>query len=216
MPLIADMSSDMLSRPLDFSKFSLIYAGVQKNLGPAGVTLVVARKSMLEKSPETLPTMLRYDTFYNKNSLYNTPPAFCIYMVGKVAAWIKRQGGLTAMAERNAKKASLVYGAIDASNGFYKGHADKDSRSLMNVTFRLPSEDLEKQFVAEATAAGLGGLKGHRSVGGLRASMHYCGCTSIAEMHERAEFVEISTAGMRESHVHDVQITKEAPNYRME
>ena len=189
MPLIADMSSDMLSRPLDFSKFSLIYAGVQKNLGPAGVTLVVARKSMLEKSPETLPTMLRYDTFYNKNSLYNTPPAFCIYMVGKVAAWIKRQGGLTAMAERNAKKASLVYGAIDASKGFYKGHADKDSRSFMNVTFRLPNEELEKKFVAEALEHGLGGVKGHRSVGGMRTSIYnampYEGCVALTDFMEK-------------------------------
>ena len=189
VPLIADMSSDMLSRPLDFSKFSFIYAGVQKNLGPAGVTSVVARKSMLEKSPETLPTMLRYDTFYNKNSLYNTPPAFCIYMVGKVAAWIKRQGGLTAMAALNAKKAALVYGAIDTSNGFYRGHADKDSRSFMNVTFRLPNEELEKKFVAEALEHGLGGVKGHRSVGGMRTSIYnampYEGCVALADFMEK-------------------------------
>ena len=189
VPLIADMSSDMLSRPLDFSRFSLIYAGVQKNLGPAGVTLVVARKSMLEKSPETLPTMLRYETFYNKNSLYNTPPAFCIYMVGKVAAWIKRQGGLTAMAERNAKKAALVYDAIDNSSGFYRGHADKDSRSFMNVTFRLPTEELEKKFVAEALEHSLGGVKGHRSVGGMRTSIYnampYEGCVALTDFMEK-------------------------------
>lgn len=185
VPLFADMSSDMLSRPLDFSKFSFIYAGVQKNLGPAGTVLVVAKKSLLEKSPENLPTMLRYDTFYSKNSLYNTPPAFCIYMVGKVAAWIKAQGGLSVMAERNKKKAALLYDAIDSSEGFYKGHADKDSRSFMNVTFRLPSEELEKEFVAEAGKIGLGGVKGHRSVGGMRASIYnampYEGVAKLAE-----------------------------------
>ncbi|MCR5177200.1 MAG: 3-phosphoserine/phosphohydroxythreonine transaminase [Anaerovibrio sp.] len=185
VPLIADMSSDILSRPLDFSKFSFIYAGVQKNLGPAGVVLVVAKKSMLEKSPEKLPTMLRYDTFFNKNSLYNTPPAFCIYMVGKTAKWIKAQGGLAALEKVNRKKAALVYGVIDESNGFYRGHADKDSRSLMNVTFRLPSEDLEKKFVAEALENGLSGVKGHRSVGGMRTSIYnampYEGCEKLAD-----------------------------------
>ena len=166
------MSSDMLSRPIDFKKFSFIYAGVQKNLGPAGTCLVVAKKSMLENSPKTLPTILRYSTHYKKNSLYNTPPAFGIYMVGKVAAWIKAQGGLPEMAKRNEKKAALLYDAIDSSDGFYKGHAEKDSRSFMNVTFRLPSEELEKKFVAEALEHGLGGVKGHRSVGGMRASIY--------------------------------------------
>ena len=172
VPLIADMSSDMLSRPIDFKKFSFIYAGVQKNLGPAGTCLVVAKKSMLENSPKPLPTTLRYSTHYKKNSLYNTPPAFGIYMVGKVAAWIKAQGGLPEMAKRNEKKAELLYDAIDSSDGFYKGHAEKDSRSFMNVTFRLPSEELEKKFVAEALEHGLGGVKGHRSVGGMRASIY--------------------------------------------
>ena len=171
VPLIADMSSDMLSRPVDFKKFSFIYAGAQKNLGPAGVVIVVARKDFLANSPTNIPTMLRYDTHVEKNSLYNTPPAFCIYMVGKTAAWLKKQGGLTVMAERNAKKAKLVYDAIDNSNGFYRGHADKDSRSFMNVTFRLPNEDLEKKFVEEAKAQQLCGVKGHRSVGGMRASI---------------------------------------------
>ncbi|MBR3722675.1 MAG: 3-phosphoserine/phosphohydroxythreonine transaminase [Selenomonadaceae bacterium] len=172
VPLFADMSSDMLSRPIDFKKFDFIYAGVQKNLGPAGVVLVVAKKSLVEKSPKTLPTMLRYETFFKKDSLYNTPPAFCIYMVGKVAAWIKDNGGLPAMEKRNREKAKILYDAIDSSDGFYKGHADKDSRSLMNVTFRLPSEDLEKKFVAEALEQGLSGVKGHRSVGGMRASIY--------------------------------------------
>ena len=172
VPLFADMSSDFLSRPYDFKKFSLIYVGVQKNLGPAGVVVVVAKKSLIEKSLETLPTMLRYDTFYKKNSLYNTPPAFSIYMVGKVAAWIKAQGGLAEMAKRNSQKAETLYAAIDESEGFYKGHADKGSRSFMNVTFRLPNEDLEKKFVAEALENNLSGVKGHRSVGGMRASIY--------------------------------------------
>ena len=184
VPLIADMSSDMLSRPLAFDKFSLIYAGVQKNLGPAGVGMVVAKKSFVENSPTTLPNMLRYNTFLKKNSLYNTPPTFCIYMVGKVAKWIKDTGGLSAMAERNRKKAAVVYEAIDNSNGFYAGHADKDSRSLMNVTFRLPSEDLEKQFAAQALEHKLGGVKGHRLVGGMRASIYNAmpleGCERLA------------------------------------
>ena len=172
VPLFADMSSDMLSRPIDFQKFDFIYAGVQKNLGPAGVTLVVAKKALLEKSPEKLPTMFKYETFFKKDSLYNTPPAFNIYMVGKVAHWIRTEGGLPEMAKRNQKKAALLYGVIDASDGYYRGHAEKESRSFMNVTFRLPSEDLEKKFVAEALENGLGGVKGHRSVGGMRASIY--------------------------------------------
>ena len=188
VPLFADMSSDMLSRPIDFSKFDFIYAGVQKNLGPAGVTLVVAKKSFLEKSPEKLPTMFKYETFFKKDSLYNTPPAFNIYMVGKVAAWIKSEGGLAEMAKRNKKKADRLYGVIDASNGFYRGHAEKESRSFMNVTFRLPSEELEKTFVAEALAQGLGGVKGHRSVGGMRASIYnamtYEGVDKLASFME--------------------------------
>lgn len=189
VPLIADMSSDMLSRPIDFSKFSLIYAGIQKNLGPAGVCLVVAKKSFIENSPETLPTMLRYDTYAKNNSLYNTPPAFCIYMVGKVAAWIKKQGGLDAMAKINAQKAKIVYDAIDNSNGFYRGHADQGSRSFMNITFRLPSEELEAKFAAEALAEGLSGVKGHRSVGGMRTSIYNAmpieGCEKLAAFMEQ-------------------------------
>lgn len=189
VPLFADMSSDMLSRPVDFKKFDLIYAGVQKNLGPAGVVLVVAQKELLAKSPETLPTMFRYSTFLKKDSLYNTPPAFCIYMVGKVAAWIKAQGGLAEMEKRNKKKAALLYDAIDNSNGFYRGHADKDSRSFMNVTFRLPNEELEAKFVAEALANGLSGVKGHRSVGGMRASIYnampYEGALKLAEFMDK-------------------------------
>ena len=188
VPLFADMSSDMLSRPWDFSKFALIYAGVQKNLGPAGVVIVVARKKLIEKSLETLPTMLRYDTFYKKNSLYNTPPEFSIYMVGKVAAWIKAQGGLAEMERRNSRKAEILYSAIDISNGFYRGHADKDSRSRMNVTFRLPSEELEKKFVAEALEHNLSGVKGHRSVGGMRASIY--NAMTIEGVETLADFMD--------------------------
>lgn len=189
VPLIADMSSDMLSRPIDFKRFDLIYAGVQKNLGPAGVTLVVAKRAMIESSRAELPTMLRYDTFYKKNSLYNTPPAFSIYMVGKVVRWIKERGGLASMAERNARKAKLIYDAIDRSEGFYAGHAEPSSRSLMNVTFRLPNEELEKKFVLEAAEHDLVGVKGHRSVGGMRASIYNAmpieGAERLAEFMDR-------------------------------
>ncbi|MFC2638032.1 MAG: 3-phosphoserine/phosphohydroxythreonine transaminase [Mitsuokella sp.] len=189
IPLFADMSSDMLSRPVDFKKFDFIYAGVQKNLGPAGVVLVVAKKSLLERNADKLPTMLRYATFYKKDSLYNTPPVFCIYMVGKVAAWIKAQGGLTEMARRNEKKAKILYEAIDRSDGFYRGHAEPGSRSFMNATFRLPSEDLEKKFVTEALTHGLSGIKGHRSVGGMRASIYnampYEGVATLVDFMEK-------------------------------
>ena len=188
VPLFADMSSDMLSRPVDFKKFSLIYAGVQKNLGPAGVVIVVAKKSLIEKSLETLPTMLRYDTFYKKNSLYNTPPAFSIYMVGKVVRWIKNNGGLAEMAKRNAQKAEILYNAIDDSNGFYKGHAEKESRSFMNVTFRLPNEELESKFVAQALENNLSGVKGHRSVGGMRASIY--NAMTLEGVETLADFME--------------------------
>ena len=188
IPLFADMSSDMLSRPWDFSKFSLIYAGVQKNLGPAGVVIVVARKALIEKSRDTLPTMLRYDTFYRKNSLYNTPPAFSIYMVGKVVRWIKNQGGLEEMARRNAKKAEILYSVIDNSDGFYISYADKQSRSLMNVTFRLQTIELEDIFASRALLGGLNGIKGHRSVGGMRASIY--NAMPISGVEKLADFME--------------------------
>lgn len=185
VPLIADMSSDMLSRTFDANKFALIYAGAQKNLGPAGVTVAIIRKDMLANNPKTIPTMLRYSTHADNNSLYNTPPSFSIYIVNLVLRWLKEQGGIPAMEALNIKKANLIYDAIDQSSGFYKGHADKDSRSLMNVTFRLPNEDLEKTFAAEATKAGLDGLKGHRSVGGLRASIYNAmpqeGCQALRD-----------------------------------
>jgi phosphoserine aminotransferase len=171
VPLVSDASSDILSAPLDISKFGVIYAGAQKNLGPSGVTLVIIRKDLLARSQSTLPTMLSYAVHAENDSLYNTPPVFGIYILGLVAKWLKREGGLPAVADRNARKAAKVYAEIDRT-GFYTGHAEVDARSRMNITFRLPSEDLEKAFVKESTAAGLDGLKGHRSVGGLRASIY--------------------------------------------
>lgn len=172
IPLVSDMSSDIMSRPFDPKPFGLIYAGAQKNLGPAGVTLVIIRNDMLERTPKSLPTMLRYTTHAEKNSLYNTPPCLCIYLVQLVLKWIEDTiGGLTAMERLNREKADLLYSYIDES-GFYKGTADADSRSMMNVTFRLPTEELEKELVAEASKNSLGGLKGHRSVGGCRASLY--------------------------------------------
>ncbi|MGE0453320.1 MAG: 3-phosphoserine/phosphohydroxythreonine transaminase [Vicinamibacteria bacterium] len=171
VPLVADTSSDMFSRPLDVSKHALIYAGAQKNLGPSGVTLVIIRKDMLERTPKTLATMLQYGVHAENQSLYNTPPVFGIYIMRLVLAWVVEQGGLAAIERTNVRKADKLYAEIDRS-GFYRGHAKPDSRSRMNVTFRLPSEDLEKSFAKAATAAGMDGLKGHRSVGGLRASIY--------------------------------------------
>jgi phosphoserine aminotransferase len=171
-PLVADMSSDIFSGPLDAGKHSLIYAGAQKNLGPSGVTVVLLREAWLEKANKNVPTMLKYATHVKNNSLYNTPPSFGVYVLGLVLEWIEKTGGLTAMADRNAKKAKLLYDAIDQSGGFYRGHAEPAARSLMNVTFRLPSEELEKKFVAESSAANMVGLAGHRSVGGIRASIY--------------------------------------------
>ena len=171
LPLVADTSSDMFSRPIPVSRYGLIYAGAQKNLGPAGVTLVIIRDDLLKRSPQGLPTMMDYNTYAKENSLYNTPPTLAIYVVGLVMRWIMDQGGLAEIGRRNEMKARILYDQIDATS-FYRGHAKPDSRSRMNVTFRLPSEDLEKQFVSEATRAGLDGLKGHRSVGGCRASIY--------------------------------------------
>jgi phosphoserine aminotransferase len=172
VPLVTDSSSDFLSRPMNVADHGLIYAGAQKNLGPAGVTLVIVRDDLLQRVPANLPIMLDYKLQAENKSLYNTPPCFTIYVVGLVLKWLKDLGGLAAIAERNAHKAGLVYDAIDASGGFYRGHAEAGSRSHMNITFRLPSEDLEKAFVKQAEAEGLSGLKGHRSVGGIRASVY--------------------------------------------
>ena len=170
-PLVADTSSDMYSRPIDVRKYGLIYAGAQKNLGPSGVVLVIIRKDLAEAGPKTLPTMLQYRTFVAEKSLYNTPPTLGIYLVGEVFKWIQGQGGLAAMAEHNASKAALLYDYIDASE-FFRGTVQPNSRSLMNVCFRAPTEELEAKFIAEATKRWLDGLKGHRSVGGMRASIY--------------------------------------------
>jgi len=171
VPLVCDASSDIFSRPIDVGRYGLIYAGAQKNLGPSGLTVVVIRGDLAQRGAESLPTMLRYATHVENKSLYNTPPVFAIYILRLVLRWLVANGGLEAMAAANQRKAAKLYAEIDRT-GFYRGHAARDSRSLMNVTFRLPSEDLEKEFAKEATAAGFDGLKGHRSVGGLRASIY--------------------------------------------
>ena len=172
VPIICDMSSDIMSRPVDVSRFGMMYAGAQKNVGPAGTCLVIIRKDLLDWIPDTVPTMLKYSTFSAKNSMYNTPPCFAVYTVQLVLKWLEDTvGGLEKMAAINQEKAQLLYSFMDDSD-FYRATAAADSRSLMNVTFRLPSEDLEKQFVEQALANGLGGLKGHRSVGGCRASIY--------------------------------------------
>lgn len=171
VPLVCDASSNIFSRPIDVTKFGLIYAGAQKNLGPSGVTVVVIREDLLERSSDALPSMLNYRVQAGAGSLYNTPPTFGVYILGLVLRWLIRQGGLEAMAAVNDRKAGKLYAELDRS-GFWRPHAEPESRSAMNVTFRLPSEELEKLFVKEATAAGFDGLKGHRSVGGLRASIY--------------------------------------------
>jgi phosphoserine aminotransferase len=172
VPLIADMSSDIMSRPLPVEKFGVIYAGAQKNLGPAGVTLVIMREDLLERCPDTLTAYLNYKTHAEKNSLYNTPPVFSIYALKLVLDLLKKLGGLSAVEKAAKQKAAILYGAMDASGGFYRCPVDEAVRSRMNVVFRLPSEDLEKKFVEAATAKGMVGLKGHRSVGGCRASIY--------------------------------------------
>jgi phosphoserine aminotransferase len=185
VPLIVDMSSDILCRPVDISKFSMIYAGAQKNLGPSGVTVAIIKEDMLQDLPKNIPTMLRYDIHAKNNSLYNTPPVYSVYMVNLVLKWIKEHGGLTAMEQKNRKKTDLIYNAIDQSGGFYRGPVDKGSRSIMNITFRLQNEELEKKFVKESEQNGFVGLKGHRSVGGLRASTYnavpYESCKALAD-----------------------------------
>ncbi len=171
-PLIADMSSDFLWRPIDVSKFDLIYAGAQKNIGPSGVVVTIAKKSLIEKGRKDIPKVFQYRVYAENNSLYNTPPTFGIYLVRNVLAWAKEQGGLPAMEKQNRAKAAAIYAAIDGSSGFYKCPIDVSARSVMNVVFRLGSEALEEQFVAEAKKAGMVGLKGHRSVGGIRVSLY--------------------------------------------
>jgi phosphoserine aminotransferase len=170
-PLVSDMSSDIFSRPLDVSKYGLIYAGAQKNLGPSGVTVVIVREDLLARSADALPTMMNYRVHAENESRYNTPPAFGIYILRLVLKWLKGVGGLAAIETINERKAAALYAELDRT-AFWAPHADKDARSRMNVTFRLASEALESKFAKEATAAGFDGLKGHRSIGGLRASIY--------------------------------------------
>ena len=172
VPLIADMSSDILSKPIDVSKFGLIYAGAQKNLGPSGVTVVIIRQDLLERTPENLLTMLKYTTHAKSNSLFNTPPTFSIYLLSKVLEYVQEQGGVASLAKQNELKAQMIYEVIDSSDGFYNGHAQADSRSRMNITFTLNSDELTQAFLAESKARGMVGLNGHRSVGGCRASIY--------------------------------------------
>lgn len=173
VPLVCDASSHFISKPCEVAKYGMIYAGAQKNAGPAGATIVIIREDLLEGIPDGLPAMLDYKNLARNGSMYNTPPCFAIYLCGLVFKWaLKDIGGLEKVQAMNREKAQVLYDAIDASGGYYRGHAVPEDRSLMNVTFRLPSEDLEKKFGKEAPAAGLDGLKGHRSVGGLRASIY--------------------------------------------
>jgi phosphoserine aminotransferase len=186
-PLLSDMSSDIMSRPFDAGRFGLIYAGAQKNIGPAGVCMVIIRKDFLDRTPKEIPTMLKYTTFADKNSMFNTPPCFAVYTVQLVLKWLEETvGGLKKMAAVNQEKADTLYGFIDNSD-FYRGTAEKESRSRMNVTFRLPSEDLEKRFIETALADGFGGLKGHRSVGGCRASIY--NATGVDAVKSLVEFM---------------------------
>lgn len=187
VPLIADMSSDILSTPLDISNFDIIYAGAQKNLGPSGVTVVIIKKELIKSNP-SLPTMLSYETHASNNSLFNTPPTLAIYLLSLVLKWVKDNGGIKGIAEINQEKAKLLYDVIDSSDGFYKGHAEKNSRSLMNVTFTLPTDQLTKDFLHQAQEAGFVGLSGHRSVGGCRASIY----NAVPKEHvlALAEFME--------------------------
>ncbi|MEM7137101.1 MAG: 3-phosphoserine/phosphohydroxythreonine transaminase [Myxococcota bacterium] len=172
VPLVADMSSDILWRPLDVSKFGLIYAGAQKNLGPSGITVLIIRKDLCERSPDTIPIIFRYKTILAGDSLQNTIPTFPVYMVRNVLRWVKAQGGAPAMEARNRQKAEMIYGLIDDNPDFFRCPVEVASRSVMNPVFRLPTEELEKQFIAEAAEQGMVGIKGHRSVGGIRTSMY--------------------------------------------
>ncbi|WP_245575900.1 3-phosphoserine/phosphohydroxythreonine transaminase [Alicyclobacillus contaminans] len=185
-PLVADMSSDILSRPIPVDQFHLIYAGAQKNLGPAGVTVVIVRKDWVEEASPNVPKILQYGVHLKNDSKYNTPPVFAVHAVERVLAWVETEGGVPAMAKRAEEKAKLLYDAIDESDGFYEGVVRKEDRSLMNVTFRLANRDLEPTFLAAANDAGLKGLSGHRSVGGFRASLYNAvtveSCAALAEL----------------------------------
>src|SRR5262244_1451108 len=172
VPLIADMSSDFIWRKFDAGRFGLIYAGAQKNVGPSGLVVVIVRKDLLPKVRKDVPKILRYDTFAENNSMYNTPPTFAVYLMRNVLAWVKHIGGLAQIEAWNREKARLLYGALDAMASFYRAPVEKDSRSVMNIVFRLPSEALDEKFVAEAKKSGMVGLKGHRSAGGIRVSAY--------------------------------------------
>lgn len=172
VPVVCDASSNILSKPIDVEKHALIYAGAQKNIGPSGVTLVIIRDDLIARVPENQHSMLDYRQLAENDSMLNTPNTWGIYIISLVCDWLRGQGGVAAMEKLNEEKAAILYDAIDSSDGYYTGHADRNARSLMNVTFRLPSEDLEKKFCSDATAVGLDGLKGHRSVGGVRASIY--------------------------------------------
>lgn len=190
VPLLCDASSDIFSRPIDIGKYALVYAGAQKNLGPAGVTLVIIRDDLVEQGNRDLPTMLQYRTHADSGSLFNTPPVLGIYVIGEVLAWIRDFGGLEAMAEHNRAKAKVIYDFLDESK-LFRGTARADSRSLMNICFRATSEELEAKFLAEAKARGFSGLKGHRSVGGMRASVYNAfpmeGCEALVAFMKELE-----------------------------
>ncbi len=189
VPLVADMSSDILWRPIDVSKFGLIYAGAQKNLGPSGITILILRKDLADRSPSTIPKIFRYKTILDGDSLQNTIPTFPVYMVRNVLRWVRDQGGAPAMEKRNREKAGYIYDMIDGSSGFYRCPVDVECRSMMNPVFRLPSEDLEKKLIAEAASAGMVGIKGHRSVGGIRTSIY-----NAMEPSDVQKFVDFAKA----------------------
>jgi phosphoserine aminotransferase len=189
VPLVVDMSSDILSKRYTLDKVGLIYAGAQKNLGPSGATLAVMREDMIARCQgDNLPTLLRYQTHWEKPSLFNTPPVFPIYIVKLVLDWIRDQGGLAAVEKANRKKGELLYGLIDGMSDYYRGTTEKESRSLMNICFRLPTEDLEKKLIADGREAGFNGLKGHRSVGGIRVSMY--NAISVAQIESLVQFLK--------------------------
>jgi phosphoserine aminotransferase len=194
VPLVCDASSDFISRPIDVSKYALIYAGAQKNAGPSGVVMVIVRDDMLERTPANLPVMLDYKALAASGSLHNTPPSFSIYMVGLVLKWARKVGGLAAIEKINRSKADLIYRAIDGSGGFYRGHAKSEARSLMNIPFRLPTEELEDTFAKEAKSNNLIGLKGHRSVGGMRASIY--NAMTVEGAQELAKFMREFSNGV--------------------
>jgi phosphoserine aminotransferase len=187
-PLVSDMSSDIFSRPAEFGKHSMIYAGAQKNLGPSGVTVVAIREDFLARSNPDLPTMMSYRIFKDKESMFNTPPCFSIYMLNLVLKWIKKQGGLVAVGKVNDQKQKLLYSAIDGSSGFYTGLADKDSRSWMNIDFKLPNPELDDRFIKEAKASGIVQTKGYRSIGGIRLSAY--NAVSLKDVETTVQFMK--------------------------